>query len=96
MILESFKLSAKNAIVTGQTVIRRAPAVEFSQGYWGEGSAVNLTAVFRLAQLARQTMLKRGERGKILNTASLPWFQGVFSWWMTDGWPVRRIDDLED
>jgi 2-deoxy-D-gluconate 3-dehydrogenase len=38
--------------------------------------AANLSAVFRLAQLAGQQMLKRGAGGKILNIASLLSFQG--------------------
>jgi 2-deoxy-D-gluconate 3-dehydrogenase len=37
---------------------------------------LNLTAVFRLAQLAAQHMLKRNARGKIVNIASLLSFQG--------------------
>jgi len=56
--------------------IRRAPAAEFPQSDWDELIAVNLTAVFRLSQLAGQSMLKRGTKGKILNIGSLLSFQG--------------------
>jgi 2-deoxy-D-gluconate 3-dehydrogenase len=57
-------------------MIRRAPAAEYPHGDWDELIAVNLTAVFRLSQLAGQDMLKRGAKGKILNIASLLSFQG--------------------
>lgn len=63
-------------LVNNAGIIRRAPAAEFSAEYWDEVIAVNLTAVFRLAQLAGQQMLKQGKPGKILNIASLLSFQG--------------------
>jgi 2-deoxy-D-gluconate 3-dehydrogenase len=63
-------------VVNNAGIIRRAPAVDFPQDYWNELIAVNLTAVFRLSQLAAQDMLKRGTKGKILNIASVLSFQG--------------------
>ncbi len=57
-------------------IIRRAPAAEFSAEYWNEVIAVNLTAVFRLSQLAGKQMLKQEKPGKIVNIASLLSFQG--------------------
>jgi 2-deoxy-D-gluconate 3-dehydrogenase len=63
-------------LVNNAGIIRRAPVAEFSAEYWDEVIAVNLTAVFRLAQLAGQQMLKQGKPGKILNIASLLSFQG--------------------
>src|SRR5579884_1073128 len=63
-------------LVNNAGMIRRAPAVEYSQEYWNEIIAVNLSAVFRLSQLAAQDMLKRGAKGKIVNIASLLSFQG--------------------
>jgi 2-dehydro-3-deoxy-D-gluconate 5-dehydrogenase len=63
-------------LVNNAGTIRRAPAAEYPQNYWDELIAVNLTAVFRLSQLAGQDMLKRGAKGKILNIASLLSFQG--------------------
>jgi 2-deoxy-D-gluconate 3-dehydrogenase len=63
-------------LVNNAGIIRRTPASEFPQDYWDELIAVNLTAVFRLSQLAGQDMLKRGRPGKILNIASLLSFQG--------------------
>ncbi len=63
-------------LVNNAGVIRRAPAADFLQSDWDELIAVNLTAVFRLSQLAGQDMLRRGGKGKILNIASLLSFQG--------------------
>jgi 2-dehydro-3-deoxy-D-gluconate 5-dehydrogenase len=57
-------------------IIRRAPAVDFSLEDWNEIIAVNLTAVFRLSQLAAKHMMQRGRGGKIVNVASLLSFQG--------------------
>lgn len=65
-------------LVNNAGTIRRAPAAEFPQAYWDEVIAVNLTAVFRLSQLAAQHMLNQGY-GKIVNIASLLSFQGGVS-----------------
>ncbi len=63
-------------LVNNAGMIRRAPAAEFPQSDWDELIAVNLSAVFRLSQLAGQQMLKQGRGGKIVNIASLLAFQG--------------------
>jgi 2-deoxy-D-gluconate 3-dehydrogenase len=63
-------------LVNNAGTIRRARAAEFSAEYWDEVIAVNLSAVFRLSQLAGQQMLKQGKPGKIVNIASLLSFQG--------------------
>ena len=63
-------------LVNNAGTIRRAPAAEYPAEFWDELIAVNLTAVFRLSQLAGQHMLQRGTGGKILNIASLLSFQG--------------------
>jgi 2-deoxy-D-gluconate 3-dehydrogenase len=70
------ELGSIDILVNNAGTIRRAPAVEYSQEYWNELIAVNLTAVFGLSQLAAQQMLKRGTPGKIVNIASLLSFQG--------------------
>jgi len=62
--------------VNNAGTIRRAPAAEFPSEFWDEVIAVNLTAVFRLAQAAGRHMIERGARGKIVNVASLLSFQG--------------------
>lgn len=63
-------------LVNNAGVIRRAPAVEYSMEFWNEVINVDLTAVFRLSQLAGRHILERGAGGKILNIASLLSFQG--------------------
>jgi len=62
-------------LVNNAGMIRRAPAAEYSAADWDQIISVNLSAVFRLSQLAGRRMLKQG-RGKIVNIASLLSFQG--------------------
>jgi 2-deoxy-D-gluconate 3-dehydrogenase len=62
-------------LVNNAGIIRRAPAAEYPMEFWDELIAVDLTAVFRLSQLAGRHMLDRGG-GKILNISSLLAFQG--------------------
>lgn len=63
-------------LVNNAGMIRRAPAAEHSIEHWNEVIAVDLTAVFRLSQLAGQHMLRRAQGGKIVNIASVLSFQG--------------------
>ena len=63
-------------LVNNAGVIRRAPASEYPAEFWDNLIGVNLTAVFRLSQLAGRHMLQKGTGGKILNIASLLSFQG--------------------
>ncbi len=56
-------------------IIRRAPAIEFSEKDWDEVVALNAKAVFFLAQAAARDMMNR-KYGKIINIASLLSFQG--------------------
>jgi len=65
-----------NILVNNAGAIRRAPAEEYPMEFWDELIAVDLTAVFRLSQLAGRKMLERGVGGKIVNIASLLSFQG--------------------
>jgi len=62
-------------LVNNAGTIRRAPATEYSEDDWATVIEVNLSSVFRLAQLAGRHMIERGG-GKILNIASLLSFQG--------------------
>ena len=62
-------------LVNNAGTIRRAPAVDYSEGDWEQVIEVNLSSVFRLSQLAGRHMIERGG-GKILNIASLLSFQG--------------------
>jgi 2-deoxy-D-gluconate 3-dehydrogenase len=63
-------------LINNAGIIRRTPAIDYSLADWNEVIAVNLTAVFRLSQLAAKYMLERGKGGKIVNVASLLSFQG--------------------
>jgi 2-deoxy-D-gluconate 3-dehydrogenase len=62
-------------LVNNAGTIRRAPAADYSEEDWAAVIEVNLSAVFRLSQLAGRHMLERGS-GKIVNVASLLSFQG--------------------
>ncbi|HTV58810.1 MAG TPA: 2-dehydro-3-deoxy-D-gluconate 5-dehydrogenase KduD [Verrucomicrobiae bacterium] len=63
-------------LVNNAGIIRRAKAVEYSAEDWNDVIAADLTAVFRLSQLAGRWMLESGRTGKILNIASLLSYQG--------------------
>ncbi len=56
-------------------IIRRAPAIEFSEKDWDDVMNVNLKTMFFMCQAAAKEMMKQG-RGKIVNIASLLSFQG--------------------
>ena len=62
-------------LVNNAGTIRRAPAVDYSESDWAIVIQVNLSAVFRLSQLAGRQMIAQG-KGKIVNIASLLSFQG--------------------
>jgi 2-deoxy-D-gluconate 3-dehydrogenase len=62
-------------LVNNAGTIRRSPATEYSEEDWATVIEVNLSSVFRMAQLAGRHMIERGG-GKILNIASLLSFQG--------------------
>lgn len=62
-------------LVNNAGIIRRTPALEFSEKDWDDVMAVNARAVFFLSQAVGRDMAKR-KRGKIINIASLLSFQG--------------------
>lgn len=62
-------------LVNNAGIIRRAPALEFSEEYWDDVLQINLKAVFFLAQAAGKVMAQQGS-GKIINVASMLSFQG--------------------
>jgi 2-deoxy-D-gluconate 3-dehydrogenase len=62
-------------LINNAGLIRRSPAVTYSDADWDLVIEVNLSSVFRLARAAGAHMLQRG-RGKIVNVASLLSFQG--------------------
>lgn len=62
-------------LINNAGMIRRAPAVDFSEEDWSLVLEVNLSSVFRLSQAAGKKMIEQGA-GKIVNIASLLSFQG--------------------
>ncbi len=56
-------------------IIRRAPAIEFTEKDWDDVMNVNLKTMFFMCQAAAKEMMKQG-KGKIVNIASLLSFQG--------------------
>jgi 2-dehydro-3-deoxy-D-gluconate 5-dehydrogenase len=66
---------AIDILVNNAGIIRRSPAVDYSDEDWQALIDVNLSSVFRLTQHAGRHMLKQGA-GKIINIASLLTFQG--------------------
>jgi 2-deoxy-D-gluconate 3-dehydrogenase len=62
-------------LVNNAGIIRRTPALEFSEKDWDDVLALNTKTVFFFCQAAARDMMKR-KRGKIINIASLLAFQG--------------------
>jgi 2-deoxy-D-gluconate 3-dehydrogenase len=62
-------------LVNNAGIIRRAPALEFSEQDWDAVIQVNLKALFFLSQAAARVMARQGG-GKIIHIASLLSFQG--------------------
>ncbi len=69
------ELGRLDILVNNAGIIRRAPAVEFSEKDWDDVLQINLKALFFLSQAAAKVMVKQGA-GKIINVASLLSFQG--------------------
>ncbi len=71
-------------LVNNAGIIRRAPALEFSEADWDDVIQINLKALFFLSQAAARQMVAQGGgagrsgigAGKIINTASMLSFQG--------------------
>ncbi len=61
-------------LVNNAGIIRRTPALDFSESDWDDVLQVNLKAVFFLAQAIANHMKERG--GKIINIASMLSYQG--------------------
>ena len=69
------KFGRIDILINNAGMIRRAPAVDFSEEDWATVLEVNLSSVFRLSQAAGKIMIENGG-GKIVNVASLLSFQG--------------------
>jgi len=64
-----------DVLINNAGMIRRSPAVDFSEEDWMMVLEVNLSSVFRLSQTAGRKMVEQ-KSGKIVNIASLLSFQG--------------------
>ena len=62
-------------LVNNAGIIRRAPALEYSEQDWDDVIHINLRALFFLSQAAARVMVEQGG-GKIINVASMLSFQG--------------------
>ena len=62
-------------LVNNAGIIRRTPAIDFSEKDWDDVMTINSKTVFFLSQAAAKDMIKR-KYGKIINVASLLAFQG--------------------
>jgi 2-deoxy-D-gluconate 3-dehydrogenase len=69
------KFGRIDILINNAGMIRRTPAVDFSEEDWSTVLEVNLSSVFRLSQAAGRRMIEQGS-GKIINIASLLSFQG--------------------
>jgi 2-deoxy-D-gluconate 3-dehydrogenase len=62
-------------LVNNAGIIRRTPAIDFSEKDWDDVMAINSKTVFFFCQAVAHDMMKR-KYGKIINVASLLAFQG--------------------
>ncbi|MCX6138267.1 MAG: 2-dehydro-3-deoxy-D-gluconate 5-dehydrogenase KduD [Ignavibacteriales bacterium] len=71
--IESF--GKVDILINNAGIIRRTPAIDFSEKDWDDVMTINAKTVFFLSQAAARDMMKR-KYGKIINIASLLAFQG--------------------
>ncbi len=69
------ELGRLDILVNNAGIIRRAPALEFSEQDWDDVIQVNLKSLFFLSQAAARVMAAQGS-GKIIHIASMLSFQG--------------------
>jgi 2-deoxy-D-gluconate 3-dehydrogenase len=74
------KLGKIDILVNNAGIIRRADSLDFTEEDWDAVVDTNLKSVFFLCQAAGKFMVRRfgetGERGRIINIASMLTFQG--------------------
>jgi 2-deoxy-D-gluconate 3-dehydrogenase len=69
------RLGPVSILVNNAGIIRRAPALDFSETDWDDVLQVDLRALFFLSQAAARVMIPR-RHGKIIQVASMLSFQG--------------------
>jgi 2-deoxy-D-gluconate 3-dehydrogenase len=69
------KFGHMDILVNNAGIIRRTPALDFSESDWDDVLDINLRAAFFLSQAAGRVMVPQGF-GKIINVASMLSFQG--------------------
>lgn len=65
-----------DGLVNNAGIIRRGPAVDFSEEDWDDVMDVNLKSLFFLCQSYARQLLAAGRKGRIVNIASMLSFQG--------------------
>lgn len=69
------EMRSVDILVNNAGIIRRAPALEFTEADWDDVLQINLKAAFFLSQAVARVMVPQ-KRGKIINVASMLSFQG--------------------
>lgn len=69
------ELGRLDILVNNAGIIRRAPAIDYTEQDWDDVLHINLRAVFFLSQAAARAM-REGGGGRIINIASMLSFQG--------------------
>lgn len=63
-------------LVNNAGIIRRTPAIDYSEKDWDDVMNTNLKTVFFLSQAVARQFIKQGKGGKIINIASMLSYQG--------------------
>ena len=69
-------LGGLDILVNNAGIIRRSPALDYSEEDWQSVIDINLSSVFLLSQAAARQFVASGNGGKIINIASMLSFQG--------------------
>jgi len=70
------ELGRVDILVNNAGIIRREPALEFSEANWDDVMNVNLKSLFFLTQAAAKRFTEQGGGGKVVHVASMLSFQG--------------------
>jgi len=70
------KFGKVDILVNNAGIIRRAPAIDFSEQDWDDVMNVNAKSLYFLSQAAAREFIKQKTGGKIINIASLLAYQG--------------------